>query len=163
MNSIEIREDGVILDSFDELQVYDVITNIEMDVSEGYEWMQYIYLGRWKDCYKFRGVDRNSEGFLTMGPLYTMWSPFDLKNRPRFRDDGYKLYMLNGNPNNLLSFNSLEQMQQTALPMDKLSRYNILDIIERLIEEKEEPWFVNLYLEPIGLRYVNGIMHISQS
>ena len=154
MNSIEIREEGVLLDSFDELQVYDVINNIKVDASEGFVYMQYIYLGRWRTHYTFRAVNRDSKGFLTLGPVAIMWDAFDHQHRPRFRNDGYELYMLDGNPNNLLSFNSREQMQQTAICMDKLSRYNVLSIIDRLVEEEKEPWSIELPLEPISLEYV---------
>ena len=51
------------------LQTYDILDNPRVG-AEGLKYMQYIYLGRGKgNAYIFRGADRDSEGFLTLGSI----------------------------------------------------------------------------------------------
>lgn len=143
------------------LQTYDILDNPKVG-AEGLKYMQYIYLGRGKgDAYVFRGADRDSEGFLTLGAICILNNPSS--RRSRFRNEGYKLYIYNLDPETLLTFKSQKQIcESCGVSVSKLSQYSVLDLAESLAEE-EDPQELVLPLDEIKLIYEDGVMHIQAS
>lgn len=143
------------------LQTYDILDNPKMG-AEGLKYMQYIYLGRGKgNAYVFRGADRDSEGFLTLGSICIMNNPS--RRRSRFRNEGYKLYIYDLDPDTLLSFRSQKQIcESCGVSVSKLSQYSVLDLAESLTEE-EEPQELVLPLDDIKLTYKDGVTHLQAS
>ena len=124
--------------------------------------MQYIYLGRGKgNAYVFRGADRDSEGFLTLGAICILNNPSS--RRSRFRNEGYKLYIYDLDPETLLTFKSQKQIcESCGVSVSKLSQYSVLDLAESLTEE-EEPQELVLPLDDIKLIYKDGVTHLQAS
>ena len=143
------------------LQTYDILDNPRVG-AEGLKYMQYIYLGRGKEnAYIFRGADRDSEGFLTLGSLCIVNNPS--RRRSRFRNEGYKLYMYDLDPDTLLTFKSQKQIcESCGVNVSKLSQYSVLDLAESLTEE-EEPQELVLPLDDIKLTYKDGVTHLQAS
>ena len=143
------------------LQTYDILDNPKVG-PEGLQYMQYIYLGcRKGNAYVFRGADRDSEGFLTLGAICIVNNPSG--RRSRFRNEGYKLYIYDLDPETLLSFKSQKQIcESCGVSVSKLSQYSVLDLAESLTE-KEEPQELVLSLDDIKLTYKDGVTHIQQS
>ena len=143
------------------LQTYDILDNPRVG-AEGLKYMQYIYLGRGKgNAYVFRGADRDSEGFLTLGSICVLNNPS--RRRSRFRNEGYKLYMYDLDPETLLSFRSQKQIcESCGVNTSKLSQYSVLDLAESLTEE-EEPQELVLPLDDIKLTYKDGVTHLQAS
>lgn len=143
------------------LQTYDILDNPKMG-AEGLQYMQYIYLGRGKgNAYVFRGADRDSEGFLTLGAICILNNPSG--RRSRFRNEGYKLYIYDLDPETLLSFRSQKQIcESCGVSVSKLSQYSVLDLAESLTEE-EEPQELVLPLDDIKLTYKDGVTHLQAS
>ena len=143
------------------LQTYDILDNPRVG-AEGLKYMQYIYLGRGKgNAYVFRGADRDSEGFLTLGSICILNNPSH--RRSRFRNEGYKLYMYDLDPETLLTFKSQKQIcESCGVNVSKLSQYSVLDLAESLTEE-EEPQELVLPLDDIKLTYKDGVTHLQAS
>ena len=143
------------------LQTYDILDNPRVG-AEGLKYMQYIYLGRGKgNAYVFRGADRDSEGFLTLGSICIVNNPS--RRRSRFRNEGYKLYMYDLDPETLLTFKSQKQIcESCGVSVSKLSQYSVLDLAESLTEE-EEPQELVLPLDDIKLTYKDGVTHLQAS
>ena len=143
------------------LQTYDILDNPRVG-AEGLKYMQYIYLGRGKgNAYIFRGADRDSEGFLTLGAICIVNNPS--RRRSRFRNEGYKLYMYDLDPETLLTFKSQKQIcESCGVSVSKLSQYSVLDLAESLTEE-EEPQELVLPLDDIKLTYKDGVTHLRAS
>ena len=143
------------------LQTYDILDNPKMG-AEGLKYMQYIYLGRGKgNAYIFRGADRDSEGFLTLGSLCILNNPS--RRRSRFKNEGYKLYIYDLDPDTLLTFKSQKQIcESCGVNVSKLSQYSVLDLAESLTEE-EEPQELVLPLDDIKLIYKDGVTHLQAS
>ena len=143
------------------LQTYDILDNPRVG-AEGLKYMQYIYLGRGKgNAYVFRGADRDSEGFLTLGSICIVNNP--AHRRSRFRNEGYKLYIYDLGPETLLSFKSQKQIcESCGVNVSKLSQYSVLDLAESLTEE-EEPQELVLPLDDIKLTYKDGVTHLQAS
>ena len=147
------------------LQTYDILDNPRVG-AEGLKYMQYIYLGRGKgDAYVFRGADRDSEGFLTLGAICILNNPSS--RRSRFRNEGYKLYIYNLDPETLLTFKSQKQIcESCGVNVSKLSQYSVLDLAESLAEslaEEKDPQELVLPLDEIKLIYEDGVVHIQES
>lgn len=143
------------------LQTYDILDNPKMG-AEGLRYMQYIYLGRGKgNAYVFRGADRDSEGFLTLGAICILNNPS--RRRSRFKNEGYKLYMYDLDPETLLTFKSQKQIcESCGVNVSKLSQYSVLDLAESLTE-KEDPQELVLPLDDIKLTYKDGVTHLQTS
>ena len=143
------------------LQTYDILDNPRVG-AEGLKYMQYIYLGRGKgNAYVFRGADRDSEGFLTLGAICILNNPSN--RRSRFRNEGYKLYIYDLDPETLLTFKSQKQIcESCGVSVSKLSQYSVLDLAESLTEE-EEPQELVLPLDDIKLTYKDGVTHLQAS
>ena len=143
------------------LQTYDILDNPKVG-AEGLKYMQYIYLGQGKgNAYVFRGADRDSEGFLTLGDICILNNPS--RRRSRFRNEGYKLYIYDLDPETLLSFRSQKQIcESCGVSVSKLSQYSVLDLAESLTEE-EEPQELVLPLDDIKLTYKDGVTHLQAS
>lgn len=143
------------------LQTYDILDNPKVG-AEGLKYMQYIYLGHGQgNAYVFRGADRDSEGFLTLGAICILNNPS--RRRSRFRNEGYKLYIYDLDPETLLSFRSQKQIcESCGVSVSKLSQYSVLDLAESLTEE-EEPQELVLPLDDIKLTYKDGVTHLQAS
>ena len=144
------------------LQTYDILDNPKVG-AEGLKYMQYIYLGRGKgNAYIFRGADRDSEGFLTLVSICCILNN-PSRRRSRFRNEGYKLYIYDLDPETLLSFKSQKQIcESCGVNVSKLSQYSVLDLAESLTEE-EEPQELVLPLDDIKLTYKDGVTHLQAS
>lgn len=143
------------------LQTYDILDNPKMG-AEGLKYMQYIYLGHGQgNAYVFRGADRDSEGFLTLGAICILNNPS--RRRSRFRNEGYKLYIYDLDPETLLTFKSQKQIcESCGVSVSKLSQYSVLDLAESLTEE-EGPQEITLPLDDIKLIYKDGVTHLQAS
>lgn len=143
------------------LQTYDILDNPKVG-AEGLKYMQYIYLGRGKgDAYVFRGADRDSEGFLTLGSVCIIYNPSG--KRSKFKNEGYKLYIYDLDPETLLTFKSQKQIWESCeVSTKKLSQYSVLDLAESLVEEGD-PQELVLPLDEIKLIYKDGVVHIQES
>ena len=143
------------------LQTYDILDNPRVG-AEGLKYMQYIYLGQGQgNAYIFRGADRDSEGFLTLGAICILNNPS--RRRSRFRNEGYKLYIYDLDPETLLTFKSQKQIcESCGVSVSKLSQYSVLDLAESLTEE-EEPQELVLPLDDIKLTYKDGVTHLQAS
>ena len=158
---IFIIKETVMFNVLDNVNMYDMFTNQKVIAdSLEYCYMNYIYLYKMGDFFIFRGVERDSDGYLDLGRVVCLRRE-DLETGP-LEPCNWHLYCYNYNPDNLLAFSNTEEVASVfGRWADNIIPYDLNEILEVVLEEEADGVFYSL--EEIDVYKEGNTYQLSQS
>lgn len=146
---------------FESINMYDMFINRKViRNSLDYCYMGYIYLYRIEDSLIFRGVDRDSEGYISLGRAVSFHKD-DLEIGQLVPCD-WHLYCYNYDPSNLFAFSNEREIEDIfGRWADNIVPYNLNEILEVALEEEADGVFYSL--EEIDVYKEGNTYQLSQS
>lgn len=146
---------------FESVNMYDMFINRKViRNSLVYCYMGYIYLYRIEDSLIFRGVERDSDGYLSLGRVVCLCKK-DLETGPLEPCD-WHLYCYNYDPDDLLAFSDTEEIDRIfGQWADNIVPYDLNEILEVALEEETDGFFCSL--EEIDVYKEGNTYQLSQS
>lgn len=143
------------------INMYDMFTNQKVIAdSLEYCYMNYIYLYKMGDFFIFRGVERDSDGYISLGRTVSFRKD-DLEIGQLVPCD-WHLYCYNYDPYNLLAFSNTEEIASVfGRWADNIIPYDIDEILEVVLEEEADGVFYSL--EGIDVYKEGNTYQLSQS
>ena len=143
------------------INMYDVFVNHKVVAdSPVYCYMNYIYLYKIGKFFMFRGVERDSDGYLDLGRVVGFCKE-DLETGLLEPCD-WQLYCHNYDPDNLLAFSNTEEINRVfGRWADMIVPYDIGEILEVALEEGTDGFFYSL--EEIEVYKEGDTYQMSQS
>ena len=123
---------------FESINMYDMFTNQKV-IAESIEYcyMNYIYLSKLGDFFVFRGVERDSDGYISLGRTVSFHKD-DLEIGQLVPCD-WHLYCYNYDPSNLLAFSNEGAVEDIfGRWADKIVPYDPNEILEVALEEESD-------------------------
>lgn len=141
--------------------MYDMFTNQKVIAdSLEYCYMNYIYLYKMGDFFVFRGVERDSDGYISLGRTVSFRKD-DLEIGQLVPCD-WHLYCYNYDPYSLLAFSNTEEIASVfGRWADNIIPYDIDEILEVVLEEEADGVFYSL--EEIDVYKEGNTYQLSQS
>lgn len=141
---IFIVKEKVMFNVFEGINKYDVFTNQKVVAdSPVYCYMNYVYLYKMGDFFIFRGVERDSDGYLDLGRVVGFCKE-DLETGSLEPCD-WHLYCYNYDPDNLLAFSNTKEIEDVfGRWADNIVPYDINEILEVALEEESDGFFYSL-------------------
>ena len=123
---------------FESVNMYDMFINRKViRNSLVYCYMGYIYLYRIEDSLIFRGVDRDSDGYISLGRAVSFHKD-DLEIGQLVPCD-WHLYCYNYDPSNLLAFSNEGEIEDIfGRWADNIVPYDLNEILEVALEEESD-------------------------
>lgn len=143
------------------INMYDMFTNQKVIAdSLEYCYMNYIYLYKMGDFFVFRGVERDSDGYISLGRTVSFRKD-DLEIGQLVPCD-WHLYCYNYDPYSLLAFSNTEEIASVfGRWADNIIPYDIDEILEVVLEEEADGVFYSL--EGIDVYKEGNTYQLSQS
>lgn len=143
------------------INMYDMFTNQKVIAdSLEYCYMNYIYLYKMGDFFVFRGVERDSDGYISLGRTVSFRKD-DLEIGQLVPCD-WHLYCYNYDPYSLLAFSNTEEIASVfGRWADNIIPYDIDEILEVVLEEEADGVFYSL--EEIDVYKEGNTYQMSQS
>lgn len=143
------------------INMYDMFTNQKVIAdSLEYCYMNYIYLYKMGDFFIFRGVERDSDGYISLGRTVSFRKD-DLEIGQLVPCD-WHLYCYNYDPYSLLAFSNTEEIASVfGRWADNIIPYDIDEILEVVLEEEADGVFYSL--EGIDVYKEGNTYQLSQS
>ena len=158
---IFIIKETVMFNVSESINMYDMFTNQKVIAdSLEYCYMNYIYLYKMGDFFVFRGVERDSDGYISLGRTVSFRKD-DLEIGQLIPCD-WHLYCYNYDPYNLLAFSNTEEIASVfGRWADNIIPYDIDEILEVVLEEEADGVFYSL--EEIDVYKEGNTYQMSQS
>ena len=123
---------------FESINMYDMFTNQKVIAdSLEYCYMNYIYLYKMGDFFIFRGVERDSDGYISLGRTVSFHKD-DLEIGQLVPCD-WHLYCYNYDPSNLLAFSNEGEIEDIfGRWADNIVPYDPNEILEVALEEESD-------------------------
>lgn len=123
---------------FESINMYDMFTNQKVIAdSLEYCYMNYIYLYKMGDFFVFRGVERDSDGYISLGRTVSFHKD-DLEIGQLVPCD-WHLYCYNYDPSNLLAFSNEGEIEDIfGRWADNIVPYDPNEILEVALEEESD-------------------------
>ena len=123
---------------FESINMYDMFTNQKVIAdSLEYCYMNYIYLYKMGDFFVFRGVERDSDGYISLGRTVSFHKD-DLEIGQLVPCD-WHLYCYNYDPSNLLAFSNEREIEDIfGRWADNIVPYDPNEILEVALEEESD-------------------------
>ena len=135
---IFIIKETVMFNVSESINMYDMFTNQKVIAdSLEYCYMNYIYLYKMGDFFVFRGVERDSDGYLDLGRV-VCFRREDLETGSLEPCD-WQLYCYNYDPSNLLAFSNEREIEDIfGRWADNIVPYDLNEILEVALEEESD-------------------------
>lgn len=158
---IFIIKETVMFNVSESINMYDMFTNQKVIAdSLEYCYMNYIYLYKMGDFFVFRGVERDSDGYISLGRTVSFRKD-DLEIGQLVPCD-WHLYCYNYDPYSLLAFSNTEEIASVfGRWADNIIPYDIDEILEVVLEEEADGVFYSL--EEIDVYKEGNTYQLSQS